>query len=62
MITDWNPWRSISAEDFARLRIGIGRQNAARQITGHVLGKFSAAENALLEKFWNGRPGQFNAG
>ena len=40
-------WRR---ENFARLRIGIGRKNEARQITGHVLGKFSAAESALLEK------------
>jgi PTH1 family peptidyl-tRNA hydrolase len=40
----------LGSRDYARLRIGIGRQDAARQITGHVLGKFSAAENARLEK------------
>jgi PTH1 family peptidyl-tRNA hydrolase len=40
----------LGAKHYARLRIGIGRKNEARQITGHVLGKFSAEENALLEK------------
>ena len=40
----------LSSKEYARLRIGIGRKNEARQITGHVLGKFSAEENALLEK------------
>jgi PTH1 family peptidyl-tRNA hydrolase len=40
----------LGSKAYARLRIGIGRKNEARQITGHVLGKFSADENALLEK------------
>ena len=40
----------LGEKNYARLRIGIGRKNEARQITGHVLGKFSADENALLEK------------
>ena len=40
----------LSSKEYARLRIGIGRKNEARQITGHMLGKFSAEENALLEK------------
>jgi len=40
----------VGSREYARLRLGIGRQGEARQITGHVLGKFSAAENALLEK------------
>jgi PTH1 family peptidyl-tRNA hydrolase len=40
----------IGSREYARLRIGIGRADAARQITGHVLGRFSAEENALLEK------------
>jgi PTH1 family peptidyl-tRNA hydrolase len=40
----------LGSKEYARLRIGIGRQNEARQITGHVLGKFGAEENALLEK------------
>ena len=40
----------LGSKEYARLRIGIGRKNEARQITGHVLGKFSADESALLEK------------
>jgi PTH1 family peptidyl-tRNA hydrolase len=36
--------------EFARLRIGIGRQNSERRITGHVLGRFSSTEMALLDK------------
>ena len=40
----------LGTKEYARLRIGIGRKNETRQITGHVLGKFSAEENALLEK------------
>ncbi len=40
----------LGSREYARLRIGIGRKDEARQITGHVLGKFSADENALLEK------------
>src|ERR1017187_7062537 len=48
----------LGAKTYARLRIGIGRKNEARQITGHVLGKFSAAENALLEKVLERATGQ----
>src|ERR1035438_2513792 len=48
----------LGAKEYARLRIGIGRKNEARQITGHVLGKFSAAENALLEKVLDRAAGQ----
>jgi PTH1 family peptidyl-tRNA hydrolase len=40
----------LGSKEYARLRIGIGRKNEARQISGHVLGKFSPAENAVLEK------------
>ena len=40
----------LGSKKYARLRIGIGRKNEARQITGHVLGKFSADESGLLEK------------
>jgi peptidyl-tRNA hydrolase, PTH1 family len=40
----------ISSREYARLRIGIGRKDELRQITGHVLGKFGAAESALLDK------------
>ena len=40
----------LGANDFARLRLGIGRAEGAREITGHVLGRFDAAEAALMEK------------
>jgi PTH1 family peptidyl-tRNA hydrolase len=46
------------SREYPRLRIGIGRQDAARQITGHVLGKFSAGENALLEQVLERAAGQ----
>ena len=37
------------SEEFARLRIGIGRSGAVGEdITGHVLGRFSAAERELV--------------
>ena len=37
--------------DYARLRMGIGRQRSdVREITGHVLGKFGAAEAETLEQ------------
>jgi len=40
----------LGSKVYARLRIGIGRKNEARQITGHVLGKFSADEDTVLER------------
>ena len=40
----------LGSREYARLRIGIGRKDGARQITGHVLGRFGAAESALLEQ------------
>jgi len=40
----------LGTREYPRLRLGIGRKDEARQITGHVLGKFDAAENAVLEK------------
>ncbi len=48
----------LVSKEYARLRIGIGRKDEARQITGHVLGKFSAGENALLEKVLERAAGQ----
>jgi Peptidyl-tRNA hydrolase len=42
--------RHLASREFARLRIGIGRKDGAREITGHVLGKFDSTENGLLEK------------
>ena len=40
----------LGTNDFARLRLGIGRAEDAREITDHVLGRFDAGEAALLEK------------
>lgn len=40
----------LGSRGFARLRIGIGRKDGAREIVNHVLGKFDADENGLLEK------------
>jgi len=40
----------LASRRFARQRIGIGRKDGLREIAGHVLGKFDAAEGELLEK------------
>jgi peptidyl-tRNA hydrolase, PTH1 family len=40
----------LGTRDYARLRIGIGRQAGAREITGHVLGRFSSTEAELMDK------------
>jgi PTH1 family peptidyl-tRNA hydrolase len=48
----------LGSREYARLRIGIGRKNEARQITGHVLGKFSSDEGAVLEKVLERAAGQ----
>src|SRR5688500_1232090 len=41
----------IGSREFARLKVGIGRtKDGRREITGHVLGKFSRDEAKLLEK------------
>ena len=40
----------LGTRDYARLRIGIGRQSGAREITGYVLGRFSSTEAALADK------------
>ena len=43
--------RHFGSRGFARLRIGIGRTGRQlREITGHVLGAFSADEKPLLEQ------------
>jgi len=36
--------------DFVRLRIGVGRSEAGDNVTGHVLGRFSAAQSKFLER------------
>jgi len=40
----------LGTRDYARLRIGIGRQPGARQITGYVLGRFDSTEATLVDK------------
>lgn len=40
----------VGSREFARLKVGIGRKDGRREITGHVLGKFGAEETPLLEK------------
>ena len=42
--------KHLGSREYARLRIGIGRKDSRREIVGHVLGKLSAAEMALMEK------------
>ena len=42
--------RHLGTREFARLRIGIGRADGAREITDYVLGRFSAAEAALASE------------
>jgi len=40
----------LGSRAYARLRLGIGRQDGAREITGHVLGKLNASDMAVMEK------------
>jgi PTH1 family peptidyl-tRNA hydrolase len=39
----------LGTRDYARQRVGIGRRDSAREITGHVLGRFSSTEAALMD-------------
>ena len=41
---------SLEKDDFARLRLGIGRPEPNRDVSGFVLGKFAEAETELLER------------
>jgi PTH1 family peptidyl-tRNA hydrolase len=40
----------LGSRDYARQRIGIGRRDGAREITGHVLGRFSSTEAEIVDK------------
>jgi peptidyl-tRNA hydrolase, PTH1 family len=51
----------LGTREFARLRIGIGRQTGAREITDYVLGRFSSAEAKLVEKVLTAAAGQAEA-
>ena len=48
----------LGTRDFARLKIGIGRKDNLREITGHVLGRFDGAESELLKKVLDRAAGQ----
>ena len=50
----------LGSREFARLRIGIGRKDSAREITDYVLGKFEKSENELLEKVLERAAGQID--
>lgn len=39
--------------DFPRIRIGIGRSGTGADVTGHVLGKYSADESKVLDRIIN---------
>lgn len=40
----------LATREYPRLRIGIGRREGAREITGHVLGRFDSTETGLIDK------------
>lgn len=40
----------LGSREYARLRIGIGRNDGAREIAGHVLGRLSKGEQAVMDK------------
>lgn len=40
----------LGTREFARLRIGIGRERGTREITGYVLGRFSSTETVMMNK------------
>lgn len=40
----------LGTREYPRLRVGIGRREGAREITGHVLGRFDSTEADLVVK------------
>src|SRR5215469_4165392 len=40
----------LGTRDYARVRLGIGRQDGAREITGYILGRFHSTEIELVDK------------
>ncbi len=48
----------LGTREYARLRVGIGRQPGAREITGYVLGRFGSTEAALVDKVFKVATGQ----
>lgn len=51
----------LGTREYARQRIGIGRHEGPRQITGHVLGRFSSTEAELIDKILTVASGQAEA-
>jgi len=41
--------QQLGTREYARLRIGIGRESGAREITNYVLGRFSSTEMPLVD-------------
>lgn len=41
---------AFGGKSFARVRIGVGRPDPEKQVTGHVLGKFAPSEQAAVEE------------
>ncbi|HTQ49231.1 MAG TPA: aminoacyl-tRNA hydrolase [Candidatus Acidoferrales bacterium] len=48
----------LGSREFARLRLGIGRQDGAREITDYVLSRFDRTEAALMEQVLDRAAGQ----
>ena len=48
----------LGSREFARLRLGIGRRDGAREITDYVLSRFDRTEAALMEKVLDRAAGQ----
>jgi PTH1 family peptidyl-tRNA hydrolase len=42
--------KHLATKAYPRLRVGIGRRDAAREITGHVLGRFSSTEAVQINR------------
>ena len=42
----------LGTREYGRLRIGIGRQQGAREITEYVLGRFRSTEAAVVDMGW----------
>lgn len=42
--------RHLGSRDWARLRLGIGRKNGLREISGHVLGRFADDEADTFDR------------
>jgi PTH1 family peptidyl-tRNA hydrolase len=51
----------LGGRNYARLRVGIGRRDGQREITGHVLGRFGSTETGLLDKVLAAAAGQVDA-